>query len=66
MGWWTIGWPARGNNGFGTLSDSGRNLVPTCTKSPKNSSFAKQINGFPIRNTFGWATNHDHCHHPFF
>lgn len=28
IGWWTIGCPANGNSGLGTLNDSGRNLVP--------------------------------------
>lgn len=28
IGWWTIGWPANGNNGFGVLKDNGRNRVP--------------------------------------
>lgn len=28
IGWWTIGWPARGKRGFGVLNESGRNRVP--------------------------------------
>jgi hypothetical protein len=28
MGWCTMGWPASGKSGLGTLSDSGRNRVP--------------------------------------
>ena len=28
IGWWTIGWPAKGNKGLGVLNERGRNLVP--------------------------------------
>jgi hypothetical protein len=37
MGWCTMGWPASGNSGFGTFSDSGRNRVPAPNKSQTQS-----------------------------
>lgn len=36
IGCWTIGCPARGKRGFGTLNDNGRNRVPAIPSSPVN------------------------------
>lgn len=67
IGWWIIGWPAKGISGFGVLNDNGRNRVPKSIHISKKTKTKTKIHvlkiEFEIQKrmlTFGRTTNHDH------
>ena len=60
-----MGWPASGNSGLGTFSDSGRNRVPAPNKPTPEPIHQASERGIPVGAdlvaplTFSGAANHD-------
>ena len=60
-----MGWPASGNSGLGTFSDSGRNRVPAPNKPTPEPIHQSSERGIPVGAdlvaplTFSGAANHD-------
>lgn len=69
MWWCTMGWPASGKSGLGTLSDSGRNRVPAHPTTGQSETKPRATRrgvgtgegraGADLRRTFGGAADHD-------